>query len=199
MSRYDWPRNNSLRNDPAAFKSRFMGGGSGSADYFARVQKFNRNLYTPTDTRPRVELPRMLPLSVSRASAGWQTTDDAGLSRIAARYSPNPAAALANIASRPSLVSPSGAAGPAGEAGITAPVASSAVDTAPRAQMPAEGPAKNTLQQWMDEGGTKRSWSKAGVAMGLRPRIDARATPSPRNSTASADIRASWGMPKLPY
>lgn len=62
------------------------------------------------------------------------------------------------------------------------------------------GGALNAQQRWMEEGGSQRTWNRAGVAMGVRSRIDARSRPDVRGSTASDEIRAGWGWKKsLPY
>lgn len=162
------------------------------------------------------------PTSATRLPGGWQTGNPVDIAR---RYSGNAASLqsnLRNIGTRPQV----GAAGPAGSPGPSAPpvmpevVVSPplAVDTAPRAVMPSGSPSEgvqppqgNATQRWSDAkeewkaaGGTNRTLNQANTARGVRPQIDGRATPSARNSTASASIRQGFGWERngpsdLPY
>lgn len=157
------------------------------------------------DYRKRFSNPIRLP-------GGYQTgnVDD-----IARRYSSGASTQLGN-ASNIALyrfngynvpVLPSGAAGPTG---APAP-GPSFIDTAPKAQMPSDTstqgvkpPPGNAAQRWaetkddwMAQGGSNRTLNRANVARGVRSAIDARSNPSPRNSTAAADIRKGWGWEPL--
>lgn len=216
-----WSRNNILANDPARAKSRFMGG-NGASDYFERVKRYNTALYAPADTRPGTQ-----PMPTSRMGAGWQQPRDP--LAIAARYGTTGTWATSNTAQamdrfgtqRPGA----GAAGPTGDEIDTqypSAMRPAVEDQSTVARMPGSAPRVNSIsrwskpaearspdterarENWMSEGGTQRSWNKAGVAAGIRPRIDGRAAPDPQRSTASDDIRAAWDARKekempLPY
>lgn len=63
--------------------------------------------------------------------------------------------------------------------------------TNPHTGAPASNPS---LDAWLANGGTLATFHRAQVAEGLRAPIDAHATPSVRNSTASADLRSKMGF-----
>lgn len=59
---------------------------------------------------------------------------------------------------------------------------------------PHTGGPVSQLDDWMAHGGSLHTFHQAQVAQGIRPAIDARATPSPTEGMASnTDIRAGWG------
>lgn len=148
-----------------------------------------------------------------RLAGGWQTGDPLAIAR---RYSTTPGQLQTNRdqigALTPPPMVPRGAAGDTGSATPPAPMTDIPQPPGP-AQMPPPGstppqgvqqPSGNARQRWMDAGGSQHTYNKANVARGVRPQVDARATPSPQNSTASADIRAGWGWNRagsmdLPY
>jgi hypothetical protein len=47
-------------------------------------------------------------------------------------------------------------------------------------------------KEWIARGGSERTWDRNQAQAGVKPRIDARATQSPLNSTTSATIQAQW-------
>lgn len=200
-----FPKLRILRDDPARQKSRYVTG-AGSGDYASRVSRFNKELYRPTDTKPLPPtLPTFLPPALSPSSAGTQITSRAETDAIAARYGGGSYATAANSTFQPppSLAPIGSYDTPPAPMPIVAPAA----ETAPRASMPqgaTEGaaPAQNARQRWLEEGGSNRTFNRANVAAGIRPKIDGRATQSPRNYIKPVEFKKPDGSESsmgLPY
>ncbi len=129
---------------------------------------------------------------------GWQspTAGDAG--SIASRYGGGSVPPLrggqSGLAGRPASVSGSTSSVP-DNSQVFSSIANSPQPSATGAAGSGAGvppPAQNAQQRWsgqkenwMASGGSERTWNKAGVALGIRPRIDARGTQSPNNSVTN--------------
>lgn len=207
--RRKWPVNRALEGDPAKEKSRFTTGTkTDAADYFARVKRYNADLYRPSDTAPKAtEVPYFAPASRTAGmnlGGGYETGD---VNAIASRYGGVPYSAFAGggttgivpgfTPSAPPTRKPPGAAGDTGSAGMEA-LPGTTYDQPPMPTAPAAEsngvtpPEGNALQRWMGKGGTDHTYNKANVERGIRPQIDARARPDPKASTAADEIRSKW-------
>ncbi len=149
----------------------------------AQYRTNNRDMYSLTD----------VPATGTPVDRGWQSPTNP--MAIAERYGGRDAMVQTG-ANMVSATPQGGSAGPSGPAGSTA--ARSFDNVAAIRSQTAQGganagvqpPAQNAQQRWagkkadwMEAGGSNRTWNNAGVALGIRPRIDARTTPSPRNSS----------------
>lgn len=215
----------SLANDPARYKSRYMGAQPVNFERYAdQTMAFNRNLYAPSDTKPRY--PQSQPAQYQPASSALDIAARYGNRNAltdtyanASRFGTNPATPFSFPAppSRDSFYRN----GNTGPQPVPMPIryfrgnvpedqtiggfGNASGQSSPSNEfLTPEGLARQKESQWFAEGGSQRTLNRARVAAGIRPRIDARAMPSPQNSTASQSIRQNWGWNRtgsmdLPY
>lgn len=133
----------------------------------------------------------------------WQTTSPEEVNAIGTKYAPPGTSTDSEDWSGGSTPNPNVVPAPMPEANpnlaasAPAPMNGPVMNPntgAPAAQTP-EDRAAAAQRNWMTQGGSLASMHRAEVASGIRPQIDARATPSPQNagSQASAAIQQGWG------